>query len=121
MARGAAKGQPKKKKNPWKNVEEFVELHGHIARRNVFWGKKKTLPTVKHGWTTSCFGAFFSATGTGPLIWVVGLLNSSKKLSMLAQNLKANIKKKKEKTSKINKGMASPQKDQGFGMSQSGP
>ncbi len=76
--------------------ETKVEIFGHNSKRYV-WQKnntahhqRNTIATVKHG------GGKHSA-GTGALVKVEGIMNSSKYQSILAQNLQASARKLKMK------------------------
>ena len=97
----------KSPKTMWENVlwsdETKVELFGHNSKRYV-WRKnntvhhsKNTIPTVKHGGGSIMFWGCFSSAGTGALVKVNGIMNSSQYQSILAQNLQASFRKLKMK------------------------
>uniref|UniRef100_A0A674EJM0 Tc1-like transposase DDE domain-containing protein n=1 Tax=Salmo trutta TaxID=8032 RepID=A0A674EJM0_SALTR len=102
-----AKTNIKSAKSTWENVlwsdETKVELFGHNSKRYV-WRKnntahhpKNTMPTMKHGGGSIMLWGCFSSAGTGALIRVEGIMNSSKYQAILAQNLQASVRKLKIK------------------------
>lgn len=84
------------------NQETKVELFGHNSKRciwcknNTAHHQKNTIPTVKHGGCSIILWGCSSA-GTGALVRVEGIMNSSKYQSALAQNLLASVRKLKMK------------------------
>uniref|UniRef100_A0AAY5K1G9 Tc1-like transposase DDE domain-containing protein n=1 Tax=Esox lucius TaxID=8010 RepID=A0AAY5K1G9_ESOLU len=101
-----AKINIKSPKSTWKNVlrsdETKVELFGHNSKRYV-WSKNKTahhpntITTVKHGGGSIILWGCFSSVGTGALVSVEGIMNSSIYQDILAQNLQASVRKLKMK------------------------
>lgn len=102
-----AKTHLKSPKCMWENVlwsdETKVELFGHNSKRYV-WRKtntahhpNNTIPTVKHGGGSIMLWGCFSSAGTGALVRVEGIMNSSKYQSVLAQNLRPSVRKLKMK------------------------
>ncbi len=100
-----AKTHYKSPKSMWENVlwsdETKVELFGHNSKRYV-WHKnntahhqRNTIPTVKHGGGRIMLWGCFSSAGTGALVKVEGIMNSSISQSILAQNLQASARKMK--------------------------
>ncbi len=92
-----AKTHYKSPKSIWENVlwsdENKVELFGYNSKRYV-WHKnntahhqRNTIPTVKHGGGSIMLWGCFSSAGTGALVKVEGIMNSSIYQSILAQNL----------------------------------
>uniref|UniRef100_A0AAY5JVT3 Tc1-like transposase DDE domain-containing protein n=1 Tax=Esox lucius TaxID=8010 RepID=A0AAY5JVT3_ESOLU len=80
-----------------------VELFGHNSKRYV-WRKnntahhpKNTIPTVNHGGGSIMLWGCFPSAGTGALVRVEGIMNSSKYQAILIQYLQVSIRKLKMK------------------------
>uniref|UniRef100_A0AAY5L5F5 Tc1-like transposase DDE domain-containing protein n=1 Tax=Esox lucius TaxID=8010 RepID=A0AAY5L5F5_ESOLU len=102
-----AKTNIKSPKSIWENVlwsdETKDERFGHNSKRYV-WHKnntahhpKNTIPTVKRGGGSIMLWGCFSSAGTGALVRVEGIMNSSKYQAILAQNLQASVRQLKMK------------------------
>uniref|UniRef100_A0A803K548 Transposase n=1 Tax=Xenopus tropicalis TaxID=8364 RepID=A0A803K548_XENTR len=100
-----AKTHLKSPKSMWEKVlwsdETKVELFGHNSKKYV-WRKNNTalhqknpIPTVKHGGGSIMLWSCFSSAGTGALVKIEGIMNSSKYQSILAQNLQASARKQR--------------------------
>ncbi|MCJ8729688.1 hypothetical protein PDJAM_G00109390 [Pangasius djambal] len=93
-----ARAHLKSPKSMWENVL-WSEPFGHNSKRYV-WRKKNTahhqkntIPTVKHGGGSIMLWGCFSSAGTGALVKVEEIMNSSKYQSILAQNFQASARK----------------------------
>ncbi|KAI3375432.1 hypothetical protein L3Q82_021919, partial [Scortum barcoo] len=107
VTRGPQEGAPSNRQ-PWtvlwsERNFQCVELFGHNSKRYI-WRKnntahhqKNTIPTVKHGGGSIMLWGCFSSAGTGALVRVEGIMNSSKYQSVLAQNLPNSVRKLKMK------------------------
>uniref|UniRef100_A0AAY5KS16 Transposase Tc1-like domain-containing protein n=1 Tax=Esox lucius TaxID=8010 RepID=A0AAY5KS16_ESOLU len=100
-----AKTNIKSPKSTWENVlwsdETKVEFFGYNCKRYV-WCKnntahhpKNTIPTVKHGGGSIMLWGCFSSAGTGALVRVEGIMNSSKYQAILHKTFRRPLESRK--------------------------
>ena len=81
--------------------ETKMELFGHVHRRHVWCQKRDTykkrhlIPTVKYGGRSLMLRGCFAASGSGALVKINGIMNSTKYQDILAKNLVASARKLK--------------------------
>uniref|UniRef100_A0AAY5KQQ2 Tc1-like transposase DDE domain-containing protein n=1 Tax=Esox lucius TaxID=8010 RepID=A0AAY5KQQ2_ESOLU len=68
-----------------------------FAAKTTLHCTNNTIPTVKHGGGSIMLWGCFSSAGTGTLVRVEGIMNSSKYQAILSQNLPASVRKLKMK------------------------
>ncbi len=79
----------------WDKVELFGKgHHGTVYRkRNEAFKEKNTVPTVKHGGGSKMFWGCFTASGTGCLDCVNGIMKSDDYQRILGRNVVASVRK----------------------------